>query len=223
MRPVRARVKITKRLPGIGLATGLALLALSLAGCSALPRPAPAPLETAEAKPAHTRRPTRTPRTAETETLAPRPSETPRPAVSLSATLPFTVLSNTAQPSALPGSPAPSARPPDELDCKLDWQSPPNGALYYPGDRLTVGWNLTNTGTATWDPTDFLFVYVAGKHMSLSEVVHLPTTVAPGESTVLSVPVKAPVNTNDYTMHWALTRGGDAFCRVTLSIRVALP
>ncbi len=210
MRPDRA--KIRAGLLSVGLA-------LSLAACSALPLPAPT--ETARPRPTRTHRPTKTPEP--TETLTPFPSLTPQPLPSLTPTLPPALLSPTASPAVLPASPAPTPRPPTELNCKLLWQSPPNGAIYNPKDRFTVGWNIRNTGTAPWDVGSFMFVYVGGAHMSLTEVVHLPTTVAPGSTVVLSVPVRAPVNPTLYTMHWGLRQGNVSFCRVTLTIEVELP
>ena len=200
------------------LSAGLVLILLA---CAALPAPlafpAATPSETARPRASRTHRPTRTP--PPTETLADSPSATLEPASLLTPTVPFTVLTSP-PPTALPASPAPTSRQPSAMDCKLIWQSPPNGAVYFPQDQFTVGWNIRNIGTATWDPNSLALVHVAGARISPTELVHLPKSVAPGASVVLSVPIRAPRHLGVYTTHWALLGGTAAFCRLTLTIQV---
>ncbi len=200
-------------------------LALALA-CSALPGPLTRLLPGAQPSPTvhatRTRRPTRTPKA--TETLAPLPTETETPQV-------FAILTPTMLPITLPPSPVPlptlslftstpSPRPPSELDCKLLWQSPGRYAPYSPHERFGAGWNIRNIGTATWDPTNFRFVYLGGRKLSNTDQVSVPTTVGPGQSVIISVPMRAPWTPGTYTTHWGLRTGNTFFCKLTVTIVV---
>jgi hypothetical protein len=106
------------------------------------------------------------------------------------------------------------------LDCRLLWQSPRNGVRYKPKQEFTVGWNISNTGTVVWDADTVEFTYLAGARLHDYDLVHLDTSVAPGQSVVVSVHMKAPTNSTRYTTYWSLRRGDTFFCRVQLSIYV---
>ena len=100
------------------------------------------------------------------------------------------------------------------------WQSPRNGANYNPAAKFTVGWKVTNNGTAVWDAGSVVFMYLGGAKLHNDELFPLQTTVGPGQSIVLSVPMKAPRNSTKYTTYWGLRRGDSFFCRLMLSIYV---
>jgi hypothetical protein len=206
-------------------------LALTLAACAALPapvvrptgRPEPSLSKTAKPRTSRTRRPTKTSEPTETRTAS--PSVTPEPALSLTPTvlLPFVILpqqSLTPTPTLLIASPATTPAPPSGLDCKLIWQSPPNGATFDAGQNFSVGWNIRNIGTATWEAGSFEFTYLGGARLYPGYLVPLKTSVAPGETVVLSLPIKAPRNSNNYTTHWGIRQGHTFFCRLTLTIWV---
>jgi hypothetical protein len=117
-------------------------------------------------------------------------------------------------------SPSPTPTVPSELDCELIWQSPSNRVSYAPEQHFTVGWQVTNNGTAAWDANSVVFTYLGGAKLHKDELVHLQTTVAPGQAVVLSVPMRAPRNSTKYTTYWSLRQGDTFFCRLMLSIYV---
>ena len=213
-----------------GAATREALLSmglvLMLAGCAGLPTPVVRPTGgpvfalslTASPRPSHTRRPTQTPEPAETPTFV--LSATPETVLLLTPTVPFLVLPSTPTPAVLFASSSPTPPAASELDCKLIWQSPPNGATYHVKNKFSVGWNIRNTGTATWQAGSFEFTYLDGAQLHNDDLVPLTANVAPGQTVVLSVPMKAPNVPNDYTTHWGIRHGDVFFCRLQLTISV---
>jgi hypothetical protein len=214
----------------------IALLASALSACGAFPAPAPIPTATvirANLPPATTAAPlegtaTRTPR-------PPKPTRTPTSALpfaplsaaSLSPTiasaLPFQVITATPSRTRVPPTAADTALPPQELDCQLVWQSPSIGATMLADDKFGAGWNIRNTGTATWEPGSFQFTYLGGYRLSHDFEEPLTQSVAPGDEVVLSVPMKVPSQSNLYTTHWGLRSGDRFFCRLTVTIWVTTP
>jgi Ig-like domain-containing protein len=205
------------------------VFAVILAACGPLPAPIVRPTITPETpvskslkpRPSHTPRPTETPGLTETPTTP--PSAPPEPTLSLPPTALLTLLSPTPTPTlrvlfvtATPAPPTPSA-----LDCKLIWQSPPNGSTYYAEEKFSVGWNIKNVGTATWEPGSFQFTYLDGAKLApRDDLIPLTRSVPPGQSIVLSVPMKAPITPRTYTTHWGIRQGDNFFCRLTLTIHV---
>jgi hypothetical protein len=117
-------------------------------------------------------------------------------------------------------SPSPTPTAVRALDCRLDWQSPGNGIEFEPNDSFSVGWKVTNSGTATWDPALVEFAYVGGARLHRFPVEHLLTSVAPGQFVILIADMRAPRNSTTYATYWSLRQGDTYFCRLTVSIYV---
>jgi hypothetical protein len=83
-----------------------------------------------------------------------------------------------------------------------------------------VQWNVTNTGSAAWDPAAVDLVFVGGTRMFLQSPIALESTVAPGGSVTLKAEMKALRNTSGYVTNFALRRGEVTFCTVGISILV---
>lgn len=193
----------------------LFLMALTffLAACAMLFPPTPVP----------TIAPTPTPSTTPEPTLSPTPipSITPEPTLSPTSTLstgPEPTLSPT--PTFVFPSPSPTPTALSELDCKLNWQSPGNGAEFDPNEWFSAGWKVTNTGTATWDPASIEFTYLGGAKLHRDPLVHLKTSVTPGQTVILTADMRAPTNSTLYTTYWSLRHGDTYFCRLAVSIYV---
>ena len=146
-------------------------------------------------------------------TVRPTPSRPPLP-TSDTAWTPFPTFS-ISNPTA---GPAATAAAP--LDCRLDWQSPGNGAKFEPYELFTVGWHVTNTGAETWSPASVEFTYLGGAKPIRDSVVRLKSAVAPGQAVVLTAEMRAPGNPALYTTHWGLRQGDAVLCRVSVSIYV---
>lgn len=192
------------------------VLALIVSACGAPSTPLSAPTSAATTAPSDTPEPTLT--LTPTVTASPEPtlsptaeeSPTPEATMSLTPTFLFTLPSQTPTTTT-------------QFDCDLVMQSPANGAVLKPREHFTAGWKLQNTGTVSWNPGSVEFTYVAGTKMYQDPLVHLTYGVNPGDSTVLSVDMRAPVNSTTYTTSWALKVGKIYFCRVRLTIYVQEP
>ena len=194
------------------LCVGLLFTLLACAVLNGVPTgmPAPSPSETPQPKETSTIVPSATPEPTETSAIA--LSDTPESAPIL--LLPST--SSTPAPTGLSVTPTPTQIA--GLDCKLMWQSPANDSAYSTGQKFTAGWSLENSGTATWDAGSFEFIYLGGRKLDLGDVVHLETSVLPGQSVVLSVSMRAPQNPGTYTTYWGMRQGNAYFCRLKLEI-----
>jgi hypothetical protein len=132
-----------------------------------------------------------------TATVTLLPTDTPQ----LTATLPPTA---TALPTATPIPPTPSATP---VPC--DWASFVRDVLIGDGNIIKAGtaftktWRLQNIGSCTWTQ-DYALVFVSGSQMDAPSRVWLDTQVRPGETVDVSVQLKAPLQTGDYTGYWQL-------------------
>ena len=100
------------------------------------------------------------------------------------------------------------------------WQSPGNGIGYHRFQKFSVGWDVQNTGTATWEAANVQLTYLGGAKPHDSELVQLEASVAPGQEIVLSVHMIAPRNSTKYTTHWSLRQGDTFFCPLMLSFYV---
>ena len=109
---------------------------------------------------------------------------------------------------------------PGDLDCKVRSQSMKNGTHVDARTRFDVGWKVKNTGTATWEPGNTDFMYVDGTRMYQAEALPLPTVVAPGDVIALSAALLSPKHPGTYMTVWALRRGENRFCRVSVEIIV---
>jgi hypothetical protein len=150
-----------------------------------------------------------------TATLTPPPTDTS----TLTPTFFFRITPGTPIPWPTLTTPTPGPAP-GELSCKVRSQSVKNGTHFNPQDTFVMGWKVTNDGTAAWDPSEVYFAYVGGTKMHLEPKIALPTVVISGDSVGLSVDMAAPKNSSAYTTIWALRRGPDTFCQVSLRIIV---
>jgi len=117
-------------------------------------------------------------------------------------------------------APSPAAAGGPELDCKVNWQSPRNRTKVEPRAEFTVRWNVTNTGSAAWDPGVVDLAYSGGTRMYYEPVIPLTQVVAPGEDVTLTVDMKALRDTRSYATSWALRRDDTYFCDLGVRIYV---
>ena len=163
---------------------------------------------------APTATPTLSPTPAASITPEPLPSPTPSP-TSIPLSLPSPLATFAYVPTLFPTLTA--ATP---LDCRLVWQSPGNGVKYHPRDYFTVGWKVTNIGSATWTPGSVELTYVGGNKLYLSPSAPLKVSVSPGQSVILNAEMRAPRKLDIYTTYWSLRQGNTYFCRLAVTIYV---
>ena len=77
----------------------------------------------------------------------------------------------------------------------------PDGTIFQPGATFTKTWRLKNIGTCTWT-TAYSMVFVSGTQMGSTTSVSMPSTVAPGQTVDVSVPMTAPNAAGNYIGYW---------------------
>jgi len=175
----------------------ISLMAVLLSGCAVFARPAPTPTDTPMPLPTSTSSPTITPTPTLSGSMTPEASTTP----------------------FLFSSPTPGSST-DELSCKVLWQSIRNGRRYDPKQRFDMSWTVKNKGTATWDPDSIDFTYYSGAKLSVSGAMPIQNSVTPGDTITLLGDMVAPKRAGSYTTVWALRRGKEYFCSMSLRIKV---
>jgi hypothetical protein len=85
----------------------------------------------------------------------------------------------------------------------------PDGTQLGAGETFTKTWRIQNVGTCTWT-TAYDLVFVSGSAMNAPAVIPLTANVAPGQTVDLSVSMKAPDTSGDYTGYWMLRNQNDA-------------
>jgi hypothetical protein len=158
----------------------------------------------------------------QTALLAPSPTQTPTPA-------PLPTNTPTVTPSASPtfvfilptfthtSTPVPAS---DGLACTLTAQDPPNDATLPGNQAFSTSWTVTNSGSTVWDVNSVDFVYVSGAKLAKAKAADLPKSVGPGDSITLKLSMTAPGAADTYKTVWTLQSGKNAFCRLTVSIKV---
>jgi hypothetical protein len=164
-----------------------------------------------------------TPFVAQPATQTPTPSITPQPTLTLTpgpTLIPLT-LPVTAMPEVtVAATPQGSTRP--ELACKVLQQSVKRGSRFASKERFDISWMVKNTGTATWEPGVMELAYAGGSKMYQYQPVPLTHSSPPGDITILKADMVAPRTPDTYTMFWALRRGDEYFCRMSVTIAVHL-
>lgn len=188
------------------------LLAVILGACAAPASPTPIPTtvpptETSSPLPAGTQSLTPAVIASVAPTMSPTATRTPEPTITFTPIILFYLPSITPTPA-------------HTFDCSLVNQSIANGDEMDPGERFSIGWQVVNTGAASWYPGTVLFTYIGGTKMYLYPTVQLKDAVQPGEMTALTVDMKAPKNSTKYSTFWGLRQGDTVFCRVGLTIYV---
>jgi hypothetical protein len=79
----------------------------------------------------------------------------------------------------------------------------PDGTSLPAGSPFNKTWRLKNTGTCTWT-TDYAVVFDSGEAMSGPSSQKLGTSVIPGQTVDVTVPLKAPGQPGQYKGNWKL-------------------
>ncbi len=167
-------------------------------------------------------------RTAALFTATLTPSFTPFP-----TNIPSTTPTNTptfifflVSPTSIPGlviTPVTPVTPSSTIDyqCEVTGQSPADGATEASNQNFVAIWTVTNTGRKTWDSTSVDFIYSSGTKFGKSKGADLPNSVGSGQAVSLKITMTAPKNSGSYKTVWALRRGLNEFC--SMSLRIVVP
>lgn len=90
----------------------------------------------------------------------------------------------------------------------LEYETIPDGSIYYQDKVFTKVWRIKNTGTCTW-PADTVAAFIEGDLLGAKSVVPATTVeVAPNEFIEISVDFQSPSKVGTYKGYWMLRGGG---------------
>ena len=96
----------------------------------------------------------------------------------------------------------------------------PDGTVLDPNESFTKTWRLKNSGTCSWTPS-YAVVFNNGDSMSGPATQALVGNVNPGQTMDISVNLKAPGSSGDYTGYWKLRNAaGVTFATFYVTIKV---
>ncbi|HUH97188.1 MAG TPA: NBR1-Ig-like domain-containing protein, partial [Anaerolineales bacterium] len=77
----------------------------------------------------------------------------------------------------------------------------PDGTVINPGATFSKTWRLKNVGTCTWT-TSYSLIFDTGYQMGGPNSINLPQSVAPGQTTDLTITLTAPTSPGSYRGYW---------------------
>jgi Ig-like domain from next to BRCA1 gene len=96
----------------------------------------------------------------------------------------------------------------------------PDGTVVDPSESFTKTWRLKNSGTCSWT-SSYAVVFSSGDSMSGPASQALTGNVNPGQTMDISVDLKAPATSGDYTGYWKLRNAaGTTFATFYVTIKV---
>lgn len=78
----------------------------------------------------------------------------------------------------------------------------PDGTSFAPGIGFNKTWRLKNIGTCTW--SNYSLMFDSGEKMGGPDSALIPTTVAPGQTVDITVPLTSPTTAGTYRGYWKL-------------------
>lgn len=160
-------------------------------------------------------RPTLTP-----TVLTPTPQNTFTPSPTFTSTVIFLLASPTVPTATVVFSLGSSGTSADDFACEVRSVSPVNGTSFNGRADFDVTWKVKNIGQKNWSEGAIDFVFDSGTSMSDTAGYDLPTDVKRQETIDLAVDLEAPRRGGSYTTTWALRRGNNSFCKMSLTINV---
>lgn len=109
---------------------------------------------------------------------------------------------------------------PANYECALVSQTPANGTVMGSRNDFDWFWTVTNTGIKDWDAADIDYLYISGEKIHKTAAYDLSANVHSGNDIKLGVDMIAPKKPGSYSTTWALKKGSQTFCTVTLRIIV---
>ena len=172
------------------------------------------------------------PTSTSTATSLPTKTPTQTPTLVPIIILPFLVTPQTETPTPTQAaSDSSNANPTDqgnnfsiftdkEWVCTVTQKSPPDQAVMDKGQHFNAYWTIVNQGTKTWPNFGVDVVYKAGFRDPGRARQDLASTVIPGGTTTITVPLTAPKKFGTYTSAWSLRVGRTSFCIMKIVIVV---
>jgi len=81
-----------------------------------------------------------------------------------------------------------------------------DGTSFGPGTAISKTWRLKNVGTCTW--SNYSIMFDSGEKMGGPDSAVIPTSVAPGQTVDITVPLTSPTTAGTYRGYWKLKSSG---------------
>jgi hypothetical protein len=78
----------------------------------------------------------------------------------------------------------------------------PDGTTFAPGATFNKTWRLKNVGSCTW--TNYSIMFDTGEKMGGPDTALIPTTVAPGQTVDITLPLTSPTTAGTFRGYWKL-------------------
>ena len=131
---------------------------------------------------------------------------TPLPATATATALPPTATS--IPPTAVPPTATPVPIPCNAASFVTD-VTIPDGSSMIAGASFVKTWRVRNVGSCTWG-SGYKLVFLNGNSMGSAGSAALPSSVYPGQTVDISVPMVVPSNTGTFTGNWMLRAANGA-------------
>jgi hypothetical protein len=154
-----------------------------------------------------------------TENAAQPPSPTPAPPTDTPAP-PTNTLAPT-QPLTPTATLAPTASAGTDSAVYVTDVTIPDGTTFQPGDTFKKTWQIKNAGTSTWT-TAYRLAYVAGDQMGGPASVPVPNEVGPGQTVNISVDLKAPADSGEYTGYWRMMNANGKLFDSSVYVKISV-
>jgi hypothetical protein len=108
----------------------------------------------------------------------------------------------------VPVTPAPSTPVPSACDRAqfISDVTVPDGTAFGPGIAFSKTWRLKNVGTCTW--SNYSIMFDSGEKMGGPDSAVIPTSVAPGQTVDITLPLTSPTTAGTYRGYWKLKSSG---------------
>jgi hypothetical protein len=77
-----------------------------------------------------------------------------------------------------------------------------DGTAFAPGATFNKTWRLKNIGTCTW--TNYSLIFDSGEKMGGPDSALIPTSVAPGQTVDITIPLTSPTTAGTFRGYWKL-------------------
>lgn len=108
----------------------------------------------------------------------------------------------------------------DKFDCTVISKSPNDGFGFSAGIEFTVTWQVLNTGQDLWDSASADIRYLSGAKIHTQSAYDLDRDVPPNDQYTVTVKMKAPTESGEYTTVWVIRTKAAEYCRMSISIKV---
>ncbi len=105
--------------------------------------------------------------------------------------------------------------------CSVRSSSPNANSPVSPSATFTITWVVVNTGSQTWDQSQFAVQYWSGTRFTSQQKVSLPFEVVSGSDiTIVTSEMTAPGNPGTYNAVWGVVKGFTPYCLMGVSVVV---